>query len=510
MPVLYKYPHHKGVMDRKKKIQKILIANRGEVAHRINSTCKALSIETISIYTEEDQFLPYIFDTNSSYKLPTSGAYGYLDQEAIIKIAQQSGADALHPGYGFLSENGDFAQKVLDAGLIWIGPSPRSINLLGDKSEAQNLAKAAQIPTVPAKNFDATLESALGQAKIFAREIGFPILLKCAHGGGGKGMRCVKNVEEFESAWAHVYSEAKKQFCSSSIIVEKKINKPRHVEVQIVSDGAHCIHLFERECSIQRRHQKIIEESPCNFVQRETKEKLYQAAIKIAQLVNYHNIGTVEFLVDEQENFYFLEMNPRLQVEHSVTEFITATDLVETQIKIASGYRIEGNQNKIKQLGHAIECRIYAEDPQENFSPSTGTIKNLILPNNPFLRIDHALEEGVEITPYFDPMLMKFTTYGPSRKTASKHMAASLQNTNIFGITTNLSFLKNIIQSNEFASGAIHTQLLELNKNFQANTTQQSSFEKSDAITKTMKKKMANKPHENTKNKSLWRRSSWK
>jgi acetyl-CoA carboxylase biotin carboxylase subunit len=442
----------------KKTIKKLLIANRGEIARRIQTTCQALGIKTVAIYAHEDRFLSYTCHADQAYKLPQDGAQGYLDQEAIVVIAKKSGADAIHPGYGFLAENGSFAQFVIDNGLTWVGPTPRNISLLADKAKAHKIMREAGIPTIPGKSFDSSDHKSRENAKYTALIIGFPALLKCAHGGGGKGMRLVKSIEEFDSAWDLVVSESKKLFSSHTIVVEKQIEKPRHIEVQIAGDGQEIIHMYERECSVQRRHQKIIEESPCCFINRQTKQKLYDAAIRAARAVNYQNIGTVEFLVDQHENFYFLEMNTRLQVEHSVTEITTKIDLVELQIQLASGKALPYFQDEIKQLGHAIECRIYSENPEQNFAPSTGEITNLILPKNPFLRIDHDLHEGVEITPNFDPMIAKFTSHGIHREKSIQNMISSLEKTNFFGIDTNVSFLKNILESDVFKSGLIHTQ----------------------------------------------------
>lgn len=454
-------------MDTSKKITKILIANRGEIALRIQATCKTLAIQTIAIYTEEDKSLSYIYHADEAYELPQNGPAGYLDQESIVQIAKNAGADAIHPGYGFLSENGGFAQRVIDADLAWIGPTPQNIRLLADKAKVRNIMQKAGIPTITGETFDAINFYSLGEAKEAAKKIGFPVLIKCAHGGGGKGMRCVKDIDQFDSCWQLVISESENLFNSKIIIVEKQIENPRHIEVQIAGDGKNYIHIFERECSLQRRHQKIIEESPSNFIKKETKEKLYQAAITAASTVNYKNIGTVEFLVDKDENFYFLEINTRLQVEHSVTELTTSIDLVALQIQLAEQNKLVYQQHEIKQFGHAIECRIYAEDPQQNFMPSSGKIKNLVLPNFPFLRTDHDLQEEIEITPFFDPMLLKFTTTGFSRNIAIKNMLTTLQSTNIFGVETNISFLKKMIASDEFKTGGIHTQLLQ-NKEFLA------------------------------------------
>jgi acetyl-CoA carboxylase, biotin carboxylase subunit len=445
-------------------MKKVLIANRGEVALRIQATCHSFGIKTVAIYTEEDQYLSYVFKAGESYKLSLSGAAGYMAQDEIISIAIKSGADSIHPGYGFLSEKSEFAQKVIDAGLTWIGPTPKNIALLGDKAVAQKTMISAGIPTVPGYSIDVTVSKSFGQAKLIAISIGFPIVLKCAHGGGGKAMRHVENVAAFDDAWNTVVSESEKLFFSTIILIEKYLEKPRHIEVQIAGDGEEYIHLYERECSIQRHHQKIIEEAPCSFISQETKEKLYAAALQAARAVNYKNIGTVEFLVtgdpvSHDEKFFFLEMNTRLQVEHSITEAITGRDLVFLQLYIARHGRLPYKQQDITKRGHAIECRIYSED--NNFVPSTGTINNLIFPSHPVLRIDHDLSEGQEITPFFDPMLVRLTTVGDDRSVSIAHMKQVLSRLHIDGVNTNGELLKAIMDMHEFLKGEIHTQLLK-------------------------------------------------
>lgn len=492
-------------------MKKVLIANRGEIARRIQATCQAIGIKTIAIYSKEDLFSSYVYHADEAYELSENG---YLDRAAIIEIAARHNASAIHPGYGFLSEDAAFAQMVIDAGITWIGPTPKNIALLADKSQAQHIMKQSGVNTIPGKTIDADDPNAPNTAKHFASLIGFPVLLKCAHGGGGKGMRLVKHLDEFEHAWNLVTSESKRLFNSNTIIVEKQIVNPRHIEVQIASHGGHHIHLFERECSLQRRHQKIIEESPCNFISQIAKQKLYNAALKAAKAVDYENVGTVEFLVDQNENFYFLEMNTRLQVEHSVTELTTGIDLVALQIKIAQNKNVLPAQQNVSQLGHAIECRIYAEDPSQNFMPSTGKIKNLILPNNPFLRIDHDLEEGMEITPHFDPMLLKFTTRGFSRNEAIAHMIASLKRTNIFGIKTNISFLTHMLTSNEFIEGNIHTQSLQNVKIEQKKDASDDNpnYKEMEQTVQILNKKLspAKKDRPATSQVSNWRKKSWK
>jgi len=434
----------------KTKIKKILIANRGEIALRIQSTCLSLGIETVAVHTKEDQFLSYVYKSNSAHQLKKNGYLGYLDQDLILEIAKKEDVDAIHPGYGFLSENFEFAKKVIDSGIIWIGPSPKIIEIFSDKSKSKELIKKFGIPTIPSNHF-----------KTSSKNLEFPLIIKCAVGGGGKAMRVVKEEKLFEEELKKVMSESKNQFASDKILIEKYLEQCRHIEVQIAADGKNFIHLFERECSIQRKNQKIIEEAPCNFINKKTKEKLCEASIKIASHFEYDSIGTIEFLVDKEENFYFLEANPRLQVEHSVTELTTHIDLVALQIHIAENKTLPYKQLDISQNGHAIESRIYSENPNTNFSASSGKIINLQIPSHPFIRIDHDLEEGEEISPNFDAMISKITSFGKTRESAIKYLSSYLKRINISGIKTNINFLIQILESQEFFNGKIHTQILK-------------------------------------------------
>lgn len=442
-------------------VKKILIANRGEISRRIQVTAHAFGIQTVAVYTKEDKNLSYVYSAHEAYELSDSASAGYLNQEELIAIAKRSNTDAVHPGYGFLSENSEFAQRVIDANLTWIGPTPQQIKLLADKSLAQKTMRAAGVPVIPGEVFDAQDNMSNIKAYQRALAISFPVLIKCAHGGGGKAMRTATTPKDFATAWDTVVSEAKRFFSSSTILIEKQIIIPKHIEVQIAGDGKKYIHLYERECSLQRRHQKIIEEAPASFINQVVKNKLYDAALKAAQAVAYENIGTVEFLVDQEDNIYFLEMNTRLQVEHSVTEATTNIDLVYLQICIAKNKKLPYSQEQIVQHGHAIECRLYAENPQQNFAPSAGTITNLVFPNEPFVRIDHDLEDASEITPFFDPMLAKITTWAKTRKEAIVRMFSALEKSDVSGICTNKLFLQQLLSSQEFIAGTIHTQSLE-------------------------------------------------
>lgn len=502
-------------------IKKVLIANRSEIALRIMATAHVQGIQTVAIYAEQDQFLSYVYKASESYKLPGTGASAYLDQIEILEIARKSGANAIHPGYGFLAENAEFAQAVIDAGFVWIGPTPRNIAILADKVEARKIMNEAGVPTIPGFELDASDPKSFLLVQKRALAFGYPFILKCAHGGGGKAMRLVKNKQDFVAAWNLVVSEAKRFFNSSLILLEKQIENPRHIEIQIAGDGDNFIHLHERECSIQRRHQKIIEEAPCSFISQKTKQILYDAAVRAARSVRYQNIGTVEFLVAPDESIYFLEINTRLQVEHSVTEMTTGIDLVALQFQLAGGKKLFLTQDEIVQRGHAIECRLYAENPEQNFAPSTGTISQLTLPAGPFLRIDHDLEATMEVSPFFDPMLAKFSTYGETREIAYGRMKDALENTQLYGIKTNVSFLQNILRSTLFKTGEFHTQLLDNKDNLTAilaNSKNQEnllSVDTAKEVLKILQAKVNNlqtKPTSQTKtaSPSRWRAQQWR
>jgi acetyl/propionyl-CoA carboxylase alpha subunit len=458
-------------------MKKILIANRSEIASRIIFTCKTLEIKTACIYSQEDRLLPYVYQADEAYALHESGYQAYTNQDNIIQIALKAKADAIHPGYGFLSENAGFAQKVIDSGLIWIGPSPACIDLMGNKIKAKEIMAKSNVPVIP--GFSIFKDSKEKEIQEKAEKIGFPVLLKDPWGGGGKAIKKVHAQNELSEALSSIKTEAKKLTGSEDIILEKYIEKGRHVEIQVAGDGQNFIHLYERECSIQRRHQKIIEETPCNFVEAKILEQMYKAAICAARTIRYNNIGTVEFIVTPDQNFYFLEMNTRLQVEHSITEMTTGIDLIALQIELAQIQKLKYKQHEISEQNHAIECRIYSEDTQNNFTPSTGIIKNLQVPAGPFLRIDHNLEENQNITPLYDPMIAKITTLGNDRGMAIKNMLNVLKNFKIDGIKTNIHFLQSILNSDEFLNGKIHTQLL--NENFlEKMSTQKSDLETSE------------------------------
>lgn len=441
-------------------MKKVLIANRSEIARRIQATCHARNLKTVAVFDQYDAASAYVASAHQVYQLSGSGFSAYQAQEELIDIALHSGVDAIHPGYGFLAENALFAQKVIDAGLTWIGPSPDVIACMGNKHEARQLAQQAAVPVIPATIIKNIQADAWEQALAAAHVIGFPVMLKDPLGGGGKGMRRVEHEHEFAAAWQRVCSEAKKLTGGDQILIEKYLERVRHIEIQIAGDGQDWIHLYERECSLQRRHQKIVEEAPTRFVSIATVEQMYAAALRLAQQVGYTSVGTVEFVVTPDEQFYFLEMNTRLQVEHSITELTTGIDLVNLQLDIAQTGKLSLTQADVVRRGHALECRIYAENPEQNFMPATGTIYHLALPSLPFGRLDHDLYQGLEITPFFDPMIAKLSTFGKTREQVVALMEAALHEFIIDGVTTNINFLKVLLQENFFVKGTFHTQLL--------------------------------------------------
>jgi len=441
-------------------IKKILIANRGEIAHRIIKACRELNITSVAIYSDADKNSLHVRRADEAYLIGNSPANeSYLNKEKIINLAKKIGADAIHPGYGFLSENSEFIKMVEDTGIIFIGPSSKSVKLMGGKTDARTLMKKNNVPIVPG-----TTEPIknIVDAKKIAKEIGYPIILKAAAGGGGKGMRKIFSEDEFENSYNLAKSEAKKFFSNDEIYIEKFIEHPKHIEVQILGDKhGNYVHLFERECSIQRRHQKVIEEAPSISVDELTRKKITETAIQAAKACNYYNAGTIELLMDENKNFYFLEMNTRLQVEHPVTEMITGIDIVKEQIRIAEGKPLSFSQDEIKIFGHAIECRIYAEDIDNNFAPSTGKINLHRLTSGPGIRIDRGIDVMSDVPIYYDPMLAKVIAWGINREEAIVRMKRALSEYQICGVTTNISLFKWILNQNEFEDGTFDINFLE-------------------------------------------------
>lgn len=440
--------------------KKILIANRGEIAKRIILACKELGIMAVAVYSDADEKGAWLPLADEVFRLPgIKAADTYLNQDKILAVALEHGVGAIHPGYGFLSENAAFAAACGEAGIKFIGPTPQAMALLGSKARAREVAEQAGVPVVPGvdgKGMDAAeLQTAVAH-------IAYPILIKASAGGGGKGMRIVWSADQFADAVQAARSEALSAFGDAHILIEKYFTEIHHVEIQILADEqGHVLHLFERECSIQRRHQKIIEESPAPVLRDETlRQAMAAAAVQLAAAAQYTNAGTVEFIVDGQGNFYFLEMNTRLQVEHPVTEMVTGLDLAAWQIRIANGEALPFAQHEVQQRGHALECRLYAEDPANQFFPSIGKIAYYQRPSGPGVRVDDGIESGVEVTPYYDPMLAKVITYGQTRLEAIEKMERALRDTAVIGVTTNLEYLLAILREPNFRGGNTSTNYL--------------------------------------------------
>ena len=443
-------------------MKKILIANRGEIALRVMRTAKKMGIKTVAVYSEVDRQSPHVRFADEAVLLgPAPSNQSYLVMEKIIKAAKQTGADGIHPGYGFLSENAIFAQLVEDEGLAFIGPRPHAIRVMGSKLAAKEAVKDYKIPMVPGIE-EAITDVAL--AKKIAKEIGFPILIKASAGGGGKGMRVVNNLEELPEQMERAISEAISAFGDGSVFIEKYVTSPRHIEIQVLADThGNTVHLFERECSVQRRHQKVVEEAPSAVLTPALRKAMGEAAVKVAKACDYVGAGTVEFLLDNQKNFYFLEMNTRLQVEHPVTEWVTGIDLVEQQIKVARGEKLAFTQEDLSITGHALELRVYAEDPLNNFLPSVGNLSTYQKPNGANIRVDDGFEEGMDIPIYYDPMIAKLITYGDTREAAIQKMLEAIQAYKIEGVATTLPFGKFVCEHEAFTSGNFDTHFV---KNF--------------------------------------------
>ena len=442
-------------------IQKVLIANRGEIALRISKTLQAMGKTVVALCSDIDITAPHVITADEVIHLPgNTSAETYLQTEKILSEAKARGVDAIHPGYGFLSENADFARACAEADIVFIGPSPEAIDAMGDKIQAKTLMQAAGVPVVPGWSGDSNTPVDVLSKE--ADKIGYPILVKAAAGGGGKGMRLVHQASDLPGALEAAAREAQKAFGDARVFLEKYIVRPRHVEFQIFGDThGNAVHLFERECSIQRRHQKIIEESPSPCLTPELRTKMGDAAVKAAKAIGYTNAGTVEFIVGQDGGFYFLEVNTRLQVEHPVTEMVTHMDLVRLQLWIAEGRPLPFTQSDLQQDGHAMECRLYAEDPQNQFLPSTGKITVYRAPEGPNIRMDSGVREGTEVSIFYDPMLAKLITWGKTRSECLSTMQWALQNTVILGINHNANFLQQILHHPQFIIGNIHTHFLD-------------------------------------------------
>jgi acetyl-CoA carboxylase, biotin carboxylase subunit len=439
------------------KIRKILVANRGEIAVRVMRTCRELGIATVAVYSEADRSAVHVRTAEQAYCVgPAPSRESYLSIERILDAARKSGAEAIHPGYGFLSENAEFVRSCERAGMAFIGPPASAMDAMGEKTRARAHMIQAQVPVVPGSAPLASVE----EARAFAHKTGFPVMLKAAAGGGGKGMRKIDDAKDFDSAFRAAKSEALNAFGNDTVYIEKYLDQPHHVEIQIFADAHGGVtHLNERECSAQRRHQKVVEETPSPIISAEMREAMGAVAVKAAKSVGYVGAGTVEFLVDAKRNFYFLEMNTRLQVEHPVTEWVTGQDLVAWQIRVAQGERLPFAE-PLQPRGHAIEVRVYAEDPARNFMPSPGTIRYMRVPGGPNVRDDSGVYVGYEVPRYYDPLISKLSVWGPTRPEAIARMRRALSEYVVKGITTNLRYLRAIMEHPAFVAGDYDTSLL--------------------------------------------------
>ncbi|MCL2814777.1 MAG: acetyl-CoA carboxylase biotin carboxylase subunit [Oscillospiraceae bacterium] len=439
---------------------KILIANRGEIAVRVIRTCRDMGIISVAVYSEADRDSMHANIADESICIGAAAAKdSYLNMGAIITAARISGADAIHPGYGFLSENADFAGLCHKNNIKFIGPGAGSIARMGNKAEAKKIMAKAGVPVIPGS------EGAVGglaEAEGICDMVGYPVMIKASGGGGGRGIRLVSDNFELRGAYDMCRAEARSSFGDGELYIEKYIQSPKHIEIQILADEyGNVVHLFERDCSLQRRHQKMIEEAPAVFMDENLREKMGEAAVKAVYAANYFNAGTVEFLVDKEKNFYFMEMNARIQVEHPVTEFITGIDIVKQQIKIASGERLEMSQNGVKILGHSIECRINAENPDKNFAPSPGVIEELNVPGGPGVRVDSAVYQGYFIPPFYDSMISKLIVFGNDRAEAISRMRRALAEYFFEGIETNADYLIELLSTEEFRTGAFNVDFID-------------------------------------------------
>ena len=440
--------------------RKVLIANRGEIAIRVQRSLRELGVGAVAVYSDADARAPHVAGAAEVYRLGAAEpASSYLNQERLLEVARQAGCDAVHPGYGFLSENADFARACEKAGVAFIGPPAQAIEDMGTKLRAREIMQRSGVPVVPGTD---GAGGSLVQLEKAARKLGFPVLVKASAGGGGKGMRVVDKGGDFQRAAALCQNEAEKAFGDGTLYVEKYLERPRHVEIQVFADShGNTVHLFERECSIQRRHQKIVEEAPSPTLTPALRQRMGKAAVAAAQAVGYRGAGTVEFLLDAKGEFYFLEMNTRLQVEHPVTEMVTGLDLVRLQIEVAAGERLATPALEPVLRGHALECRIYAEDPEQQFLPMSGRILRVRLPQGPGVRVDGALVDDMEVSIHYDPLLAKVVTYGRDRDECLRRMQRALAEFVILGIPTNLGFLQAILEHEAFRRGELSTHFVD-------------------------------------------------
>ena len=493
-------------------IKKVLVANRGEIAIRVMRSCREMGIASVAVFSEADRSSLHVRYADEAHFIgPSPSNESYLVIDKIIEAAKDAGADAIHPGYGFLSENADFSERCKEAGIIFIGPPPHAISTMGDKITARETMMAAGVPVVPGTREAIADEK---EATKRAAEIGLPVMIKASAGGGGKGMRLVEDEKNILGAIRAARSEALSSFGDDSVYIEKYIKSPHHIEFQILADQhGNILHLCERECSVQRRHQKVIEETPSPLMTPGMREKMGRDAVAAARAVNYVGAGTIEFLADNDRNYYFLEMNTRLQVEHPITEEVVGLDLVRQQILIASGEKLGLKQEDIKQSGHAIECRIYAEDPDNQFMPSPGKIKYMKEPSGPGIRMDGYAYEGFEIPLFYDPMIAKLVTWAPTRKEAIERMKRALHEYNIGGVKTSINFLEKVMHNKDFLKGKYDTHFIDKNiESLVANTNGQTRQDEDLAIItafvnyqEKLLKSQAIKPYQSNGGSSPWK-----
>lgn len=488
-------------------MQKILVANRGEIALRVMKSAREMGIKTVAVYSEADRNAPHVKYADEAVLLgPPASAQSYLLGDKIIEKCLELGVDGIHPGYGFLSENAEFADKVEQAGITFIGPSSDSMRVMGDKLSAKEAAKKFNIPLVPGT--EGAIDD-IEEAKRISAEIGFPIMIKASAGGGGKGMRIVENAEEFEEQMQLAINEAVSSFGNGAVFIEKYVGSPRHIEIQVLCDKhGNGVHLFERECSIQRRHQKVIEEAPSAVVTEEVRAAMGKTALDVARSCNYVGAGTVEFIFDQDHNFFFLEMNTRLQVEHPVTEMITGVDLVKEQIKVARGEKLSFNQEDLSINGHAVEVRVYAENPRENFLPDIGTLQVYDRPHGHGVRVDDGFEEGMEIPIYYDPMISKLITHGKNREEAIQRMIRACEDYRIVGIQTTLDFAVFVMNNPHFVSGDFDTHFVA--KHFAPSMLDRTNEEEAKIAAMALAYFLENKRSKNKVIQNEGARSKWK
>ncbi|MEJ6734205.1 MAG: acetyl-CoA carboxylase biotin carboxylase subunit [Flavobacteriales bacterium] len=488
-------------------MKKILVANRGEIAIRIMRSAKEMGIKTVAVYSDADRQSPHVMYADQAVHIgPSPSSESYLKMDKIIEVCKDLDVDAIHPGYGFLSENAEFARKVEKENIVFIGPSALAMEMMGNKLKAKETVKKFNVPMVPGTDEKLTDVSV---GKSVAKEIGYPILIKAAAGGGGKGMRVVEQESQFEEQMNLAISEAISSFGDGSVFIERYVGSPRHIEIQILADKhGNVVHLFERECSVQRRHQKVVEEAPSSVLDDALREEMGQCAISVAKSCDYVGAGTVEFLLDENNDFYFLEMNTRLQVEHPVTELITSVDLVKEQIKVAQGQKLSFSQDDIAIKGHAVEVRVYAEDPFNNFSPDIGILKTYKLPDSIGVRVDNGFEQGMEIPIFYDSMLCKLITYGKNRQEAIDRMVRAIDDFTITGVITTLPFGKFVMENEHFKSGNFDTHFVK--NHFDSDSLDLTNEKEAKIAGLLAKHLIESNSHATVSNGQLSNKSNWK